>query len=114
MIHTGRCLLRILRLRFVFPLVSRNFGTGFNHCCLGGKFFNSFLTALPIFFSFFSGLALGSKVLDATPRHMSCFEAGSYTLRSSWPIYTVDVDPYVGGELIPPPYPYHPPPQPGP
>jgi hypothetical protein len=43
----------------------------------GGKFFRSFWTALVMFFSFFSGLAFGSRVFVATPRQTSCFCAGS-------------------------------------
>ena len=51
----------------------------------GGYFLRSFVTALLMFFSFFSGLALGSNVFDATPLQTSCLVLGSYMLKSNCP-----------------------------
>jgi hypothetical protein len=51
-------------------------------------------------------------VLLATPRHTNSFLGLSYS--PSCPTYTVDVDPVVVVELMPPLYSFQPPPQPGP
>lgn len=52
----------------------------------GGYFFKSFATALLMFFCCFSGLALGSIVLVATPRQTrSCF-AESYISKANCPL----------------------------
>ena len=51
----------------------------------GGYFFRSFSTALLMFFCFFSGFALGSRVFEAVPLQTNCFAAGSYMLMSNCP-----------------------------
>src|SRR5215471_8652744 len=52
----------------------------------GGYFLSSFCMAFARFFSRFSGLALGSIVLLATPRQTRSWFLASYISRASWPV----------------------------
>jgi hypothetical protein len=83
--HGGCCALQTLRTRrapisagSAAPGVEKSyFGTG------GGKFLRSLAIAFCRFFCCFSGLARGSIVLLAAPRHTSFFSPGTYMSRAS-------------------------------